>query len=83
MGGKLKNIILKKQNTNFISIKEPVYPFKRFPNVDTILGPEMKSTGEVMAIDSSFEAAFIKCQLAASNPLPKKGTVFVSVKDTE
>jgi carbamoyl-phosphate synthase large subunit len=43
----------------------------------------MKSTGEVMAIDSSFEAAFIKCQLAASNPLPKKGTVFVSVKDTD
>ena len=83
MGGKLKNIILKKQNTNFISIKEPVFPFKRFPNVDTILGPEMKSTGEVMAIDSSFEAAFIKCQLAASNPLPKKGTVFVSVKDTD
>ena len=74
---------LKKQSEGFIAIKEPVFPFKRFPNVDTILGPEMKSTGEVMAIDKSFESAFIKCQLAASNPLPIKGTLFVSVKDTD
>ena len=83
MGQKLKLNELKKQKGNFIAIKEPVFPFKRFPNVDTILGPEMKSTGEVMAIDKSFESAFIKCQLAASNPLPQKGTLFVSVKDSD
>jgi carbamoyl-phosphate synthase large subunit len=83
MGQKLKSNELKKQKSNFIAIKEPVFPFKRFPNVDTILGPEMKSTGEVMAIDNSFESAFIKCQLAASNPLPQKGTLFVSVKDSD
>ena len=83
MGKKLKPNDLKEQKNNFIAIKEPVFPFKRFPNVDTILGPEMKSTGEVMAIDTSFESAFIKCQLAASNPLPQKGTLFVSVKDTD
>ena len=83
MGKKLKPNDLKEQKSNFIAIKEPVFPFKRFPNVDTILGPEMKSTGEVMAIDTSFESAFIKCQLAASNPLPQKGTLFVSVKDTD
>ena len=83
MGQKLNQNDLKKQKSNFIAIKEPVFPFKRFPNVDTILGPEMKSTGEVMAIDTSFESAFIKCQLAASNPLPQKGTLFVSVKDSD
>ena len=83
MGKKLKPNDLKEQKSNFIAIKEPVFPFKRFPNVDTILGPEIKSTGEVMAIDTSFESAFIKCQLAASNPLPQKGTLFVSVKDTD
>ena len=83
MGKKLRKNDLKIPKNNFIAIKEPVFPFKRFPNVDTILGPEMKSTGEVMAIDTSFENAFIKCQLAASNPLPEKGTLFVSVKDTD
>ena len=83
VGKKLGKNALKKQPQGFIAIKEPVFPFKRFPNVDTILGPEMKSTGEVMAIDTSFESAFIKCQLAASNPLPIKGTLFVSVKETD
>ncbi len=68
---------------SYIAIKEPVFPFKRFPNVDTILGPEMKSTGEVMSIDNDMEAAFIKCQMAASNPLPDKGSLFVSVKDSD
>ena len=60
MGKQIKNKKFKSIQPNCISIKEPVFPFKRFPNVDTILGPEMKSTGEVMAIDKSFEAAFIK-----------------------
>ena len=83
MGKPLNKDKFKIGKTNCISIKEPVFPFKRFPNVDTILGPEMKSTGEVMAIDKSFESAFIKCQLASSNPLPRKGSLFVSVKDSD
>ena len=83
MGKNLSSKMFKENNNNFISIKEPVFPFKRFPNVDTILGPEMKSTGEVMAIDKNFESAFIKCQMASSNPLPLKGTLFVSVKDSD
>ena len=83
MGKSLNKDKFKIRKTNCISIKEPVFPFKRFPNVDTILGPEMKSTGEVMAIDKSFESAFIKCQLASSNPLPRKGSLFVSVKDSD
>ena len=83
MGKKLNKKDFKESKKECISIKEPVFPFKRFPNVDTILGPEMKSTGEVMAIDKSFEAAFIKCQLASSNPLPKKGNLFVSVKNSD
>ncbi len=83
MGKKLNKRDFKESKKEYISIKEPVFPFKRFPNVDTILGPEMKSTGEVMAIDKSFEAAFIKCQLASSNPLPKKGNLFVSVKNSD
>jgi len=83
MGKKLSSKMFKKNKKNYISIKEPVFPFKRFPNVDTILGPEMKSTGEVMAIDKNFESAFIKCQMASSNPLPLKGSLFVSVKDSD
>jgi carbamoyl-phosphate synthase large subunit len=61
------------------SIKESVFPFNKFPGVDIILGPEMKSTGEVMGIDDSFPMAFAKSQLAANSPLPEGGTVFVSV----
>ncbi len=61
------------------SIKESVFPFSKFPGVDIILGPEMKSTGEVMGIDASLPMAFVKSQLAASSPLPAKGTIFVSV----
>jgi carbamoyl-phosphate synthase large subunit len=60
-----------------------VFPFTRFQGVDTILGPEMKSTGEVMGIDSTFELAFAKSQLAAGQELPLSGTVFVSVKDSD
>jgi carbamoyl-phosphate synthase large subunit len=63
------------------SIKESVFPFNKFPGVDIILGPEMKSTGEVMGIDDSFPLAFAKSQLAANSPLPRSGTIFISVAD--
>ncbi len=66
-----------------VAVKEAVFPFARFPNVDTILGPEMKSTGEVMGIDTSFERAFAKSQLGAGVVLPESGTVFLSVKDAD
>jgi len=66
-----------------ISVKEAVFPFAKFPNVDTLLGPEMKSTGEVMGIDRSFGAAFAKAEIAASNVLPECGTVFISVCDED
>ncbi|MFZ2447749.1 MAG: carbamoyl-phosphate synthase large subunit [Syntrophobacteraceae bacterium] len=64
-----------------ISVKEAVFPFSRFPNVDTLLGPEMKSTGEVMGIGHNFGIAFAKAQAAAGYDLPKGGTVFISVHD--
>jgi carbamoyl-phosphate synthase large subunit len=66
-----------------ISVKESVLPFSRFSGVDIILGPEMKSTGEVMGIDSSFGIAFYKSQEAAGSTLPKQGTVFISVKNRD
>ena len=64
-----------------VAVKEAVFPFARFPNVDTILGPEMKSTGEVMGLDASFERAFAKSQLGAGVKLPQAGTAFLSIKD--
>ncbi len=64
-----------------VAVKEAVFPFARFPGVDTILGPEMKSTGEVMGLDHSFERAFAKAQLGAGVVLPESGTVFLSVRD--
>ena len=66
-----------------ISVKESVFPFLRFPGVDTLLGPEMKSTGEVMGIDQSFGLAFAKSQLGAGSNLPLSGTVFISIKDQD
>ncbi|MCP5365275.1 MAG: carbamoyl-phosphate synthase large subunit [Hyphomicrobiales bacterium] len=66
---------------NHVSVKEAVFPFARFPGVDIILGPEMKSTGEVMGISTDFRAAFAKSQLGAGVRLPTEGTVFVSVKE--
>ncbi|TAK43212.1 MAG: carbamoyl-phosphate synthase large subunit, partial [Betaproteobacteria bacterium] len=65
----------------YFSVKEAVFPFVKFPGVDTILGPEMKSTGEVMGVGGTFGEAFIKSQLAAGVRLPKGGRVFVSVRD--
>ncbi len=67
-----------------IGVKEAVFPFARFgPGVDTILGPEMKSTGEVMGLDRDYNVAFVKSQLGGGSRLPRKGTVFVSVKDAD
>jgi carbamoyl-phosphate synthase large subunit len=66
-----------------VAVKEAVFPFNRFPDVDTILGPEMKSTGEVMGLDSSFERAFAKSQLGAGVKLPQSGTVFLSIRDND
>jgi len=65
------------------SVKESVFPFNRFPGVDIILGPEMRSTGEVMGIDDTFPMAFAKAQMAASSSLPESGSVFVSVADKD
>ena len=67
----------------YIAVKEAVFPFSKFPGVDTILGPEMKSTGEVMGIDTDFGSAFAKAQAAAGATLPLSGKVFISVKDKD
>jgi carbamoyl-phosphate synthase large subunit len=66
-----------------VAVKEAVFPFARFPGVDLLLGPEMKSTGEVMGLDRDFGAAFAKSQLAAGNQLPETGIVFISVRDRD
>jgi len=68
---------------NHVAVKEAVFPFSRFPGVDTLLGPEMKSTGEVMGIDKDFKRAFAKSQLGAGMVLPIAGTVFISVRDRD
>ena len=83
VGERLKNFKLEKQLLNHVAIKEAVFPFARFPGVDSILGPEMKSTGEVMGIDKDFSLAFAKSQLAAGAKLPTAGTVFISVRDID
>ena len=69
--------------TPYFSVKEAVFPFVKFPGVDTILGPEMKSTGEVMGVGKSFGEAFVKSQMAAGVNLPRTGKVFLSVKDSD
>ena len=73
----------KQPRSNMIAIKEAVFPFIKFPGVDTVLSPEMKSTGEVMGLDVDFGRAFAKAQLAAGSKLPLEGNVFVSVKDKD
>ena len=85
MGENLKDFknLINYKDLSFFSVKEPVFPFKKFQNVDVLRGPEMKSTGEVMGIDKNFHIAFFKSQTAAGIKLPKKGTVFVSVKDKD
>ncbi len=81
LGHKLKDLGFSKAVAiKHHAVKEAVFPFDRFQNVDTLLGPEMKSTGEVMGIDDSVGLAFAKSQLAAGQPIPTKGTVFISVR---
>ncbi|MBI3596879.1 MAG: carbamoyl-phosphate synthase large subunit [Nitrospirae bacterium] len=83
-GQTLKELGLTRERTiPYIAVKEAVFPFNKFPGVDTILGPEMKSTGEVMGIDSDFGSAFAKSQAAAGAMLPLSGRVFISVKDKD
>src|SRR5213079_1885303 len=82
-GEKLADFNLKKRKLDHVGVKESVFPFARFPGVDTVLGPEMRSTGEVMGIDRSFEVAFAKSQLGGGTRVPRKGTVFVSVRDID
>jgi carbamoyl-phosphate synthase large subunit len=82
-GEKLADLDLKLGGQKHVAVKEAVFPFARFPGVDVLLGPEMKSTGEVMGLDTSFAAAFAKSQIAAGTELPAEGKVFVSVKDRD
>ncbi len=71
------------REVSHIAIKEAVFPFIKFPGVDVLLGPEMKSTGEVMGIDRDFRKAYVKAQIAAGSPLPTTGKVFISVKNRD
>ncbi len=80
-GESLASFGLKKRKYDHIAVKEAVFPFARFPGVDTILGPEMRSTGEVMGLDTSFGVAFAKSQLGGGTTVPEEGTAFVSMKD--
>ncbi|MDB5624536.1 MAG: carbamoyl-phosphate synthase large subunit, partial [Tardiphaga sp.] len=82
-GEKLASFGLTKRELGHVGVKESVFPFARFPGIDTVLGPEMKSTGEVMGIDRSFEIAFAKSQLGGGTRVPRKGTVFVSVRESD
>ena len=82
-GEPLTNFELKSPHIKRICVKEAVLPFNRFPGVDILLGPEMRSTGEVMGRDTNFERAFFKAQLGAGIELPKKGNVFISVRDND
>ena len=84
LGEKLADIgIIERLEPPFFSVKAPVFPFGKFQGVDTVLGPEMKSTGEVMGIDARFGSAFAKAMVGAGNTLPREGKVFVSVRDED
>ena len=84
-GGKALGVLRARNARSFdhIAVKEAVFPFARFPGVDTVLGPEMRSTGEVMGIDRDYAIAFAKSQIGGGCKLPLAGTVFVSVKDSD
>jgi carbamoyl-phosphate synthase large subunit len=82
-GEPLASFGLKARPLKHVAVKEAVFPFARFPGVDTLLGPEMRSTGEVMGVDSDFAVAFAKSQLGGGSKVPKGGTVFVSVRDKD
>ena len=81
-GEKLSKFNLKSKTKNMFAVKEAVFPFNKFPKSDVLLGPEMKSTGEVMGFDKDFGMAFAKSQIAASNSLPTKGLAFISLKNS-
>ncbi|MBI3673067.1 MAG: carbamoyl-phosphate synthase large subunit, partial [Rhizobiales bacterium] len=82
-GESLASFKLKQKKLNHVAVKEAVFPFNRFPGVDVLLGPEMRSTGEVMGIDRTYDMAFAKSQLGAGMRMPQAGTVFVSVRDAD
>ncbi|WP_439497620.1 carbamoyl-phosphate synthase large subunit [Bosea sp. (in: a-proteobacteria)] len=82
-GESLASFGLKPATLTHVGVKEAVFPFARFPGVDVLLGPEMRSTGEVIGLDRSFDIAFAKSQLGAGSKVPVKGTVFVSVRDED
>ncbi len=82
-GAPLAGFNLHAKRHDHVGVKEAVFPFARFPGVDTILGPEMRSTGEAMGLDRDYAIAFAKSQLGAGGALPKAGTLFVSVRDTD
>ncbi len=81
-GEKLSKFNLRSKTKKMFAVKEAVFPFNKFPNSDLLLGPEMKSTGEVMGFDENFGMAFAKSQMAASNSLPTKGLAFISLKNS-
>ncbi|MBT5953640.1 carbamoyl-phosphate synthase large subunit [bacterium] len=83
LGKTIKELNIKEIKLPFVAVKEAVLPFKRFPGSDILLGPEMKSTGEVMGIDKDFGMAFLKSQLGAGQEIPSKGQVFISVKNKD
>ncbi len=82
-GEKLSSFSIDRNTNGHIAVKEAVFPFARFPGVDTLLGPEMRSTGEVMGIDRNYAMAFAKSQLGSGTKVPTDGVVFVSVKDDD
>jgi carbamoyl-phosphate synthase large subunit len=82
-GAPLASFNLRATALNHVAVKEAVFPFARFPGVDTLLGPEMRSTGEAMGLDRDFPIAFAKSQLGAGSLMPTGGTVFVSVRDSD
>jgi len=82
-GASLASLKLDRPKRPHVAVKEAVFPFARFPGVDPILGPEMRSTGEVMGLDENFGAAFAKSQIAAGSALPAEGSVFISVKNSD
>ena len=87
LGNSISNLLtdgtLHNRPVNHVAVKAPVFPFARFPKVDAVLGPEMKSTGEVMGIDVDFRRAFAKARVGAGSRLPTSGTVFISVRDND
>jgi carbamoyl-phosphate synthase large subunit len=82
-GESLSSFGLEERPLDHVAVKEAVFPFNRFPGVDTVLGPEMKSTGEVMGIDRNFAIAFAKSQIGSGSKVPRDGVVFVSVRDAD